>query len=174
MSCVSCALKARPGRSWVESASAIETENLVPAGKDLCDARFRMTTNAKEDGLGEDRSGAFVLGIPPSVTIAKTPVNQMSSPNQLVEWTIPVTNNGLCNLQTVTVSDVLDPGLSFESSVPPPSSVPDPQHQVPVLQVEPLSQALLVLLEGGIGHGFFSLGYMGSEKKQVLNSLSVS
>jgi uncharacterized repeat protein (TIGR01451 family) len=90
---------------------------------DLCDARFRLTANAEFDGPGEDFSSAMQLELVPSVDVTKTPPQQEICAGEDVNWTITVTNDGLCRLDDVTVEDILGAGLTYDSSDNPPTSV---------------------------------------------------
>ncbi len=96
-------------------------------GASLCNARVTLTANSEQDGLGEDRSSVVELSVPPSLRIFKSPVSQGACPGSSVEFTIVVGNDGLCDLGTITVNDILETGLTFVSSVPPPTTS-DPQH----------------------------------------------
>jgi uncharacterized repeat protein (TIGR01451 family) len=90
---------------------------------DLCDARFRLTANAEFDGPGEDFSSAFQLELLPSIDVEKTPGEQAICAGDDVTWTITVTNDGLCRLDDITVTDVLGAGLTYKSSDNMPTSV---------------------------------------------------
>ncbi|HEX7878712.1 MAG TPA: hypothetical protein VF720_04850, partial [Candidatus Eisenbacteria bacterium] len=90
---------------------------------DLCDARYRLTANAEFDGPGEDFSSAFQLELLPSIDVEKTPGEQAICAGDDVTWTITVTNDGLCRLDDITVTDVLGAGLTYESSDNMPTSV---------------------------------------------------
>jgi uncharacterized repeat protein (TIGR01451 family) len=101
---------------------------LLPPGADLCDAHIRMTANSRDDGLGEDRSDLIVLAVPPQILVTKTPETQSVCPNQPVDWTITVTNNGLCELDGESVDDVLPAGVTFLSSIPPSTGDAQNRH----------------------------------------------
>jgi uncharacterized repeat protein (TIGR01451 family) len=90
---------------------------------DLCDARFRLTANAEFDGPGEDFSSPFQLMLTPSIQVEKNPPTQAICAGEPVEWTITVTNDGLCELDAVNVEDILGAGFSYVSSSEAPTSV---------------------------------------------------
>jgi uncharacterized repeat protein (TIGR01451 family) len=90
---------------------------------DLCDARFRLTANAEFDGPGEDFSSAFQLELLPSVDVTKTPSEQAICAGEPVTWTITVTNDGLCRLDDITVTDILGAGLTYSTSDNTPDSI---------------------------------------------------
>jgi uncharacterized repeat protein (TIGR01451 family) len=59
----------------------------------------------------------------PGIVVVKTVSPGTVVPNQLVTYTIVVTNTGDVPLLPFVVTDTLDPGLTYQSANPPPSSV---------------------------------------------------
>jgi len=90
---------------------------------DLCDARFRLTANAEFDGPGEDFSSPFQLMLSPSIDVEKNPPTQAVCAGENVDWTITITNDGLCHLDEVVLEDILGAGLTYVSSGTAPTSV---------------------------------------------------
>ncbi|HEX7878521.1 MAG TPA: T9SS type A sorting domain-containing protein [Candidatus Eisenbacteria bacterium] len=118
-----------PGATFAMSGHNLEVripnyQNLLQGlnltGIDLCDAQVRMTANAEFDGPGEDFvSPPFQLEVPPQVSIGKFPPTQVVCSGQNPEWRVVVNNIGMCQLNEITVTDTLQSGMTFVSSVPP-------------------------------------------------------
>jgi len=95
----------------------------LPVTSDLCDARIRLLANAEFDFLGEDLTSAYQLEVAPAILVEKNPPTQDICAGESIDWTITVTNTGLCRLDDVTVEDILGAGMTFGSSNVVPTSV---------------------------------------------------
>jgi len=95
----------------------------VPMSSDLCNARLILLANAEFDFLSEDLTSAVQLELAPSILVEKNPPMQTICAGDTVDWTITVTNNGLCRLDDINVEDVLGAGMTFHHSNVMPTSV---------------------------------------------------
>jgi uncharacterized repeat protein (TIGR01451 family) len=121
--------QALPGATFAVSGHNLEVripnyqnllEGLPLTDVDLCDAQVHMTANAEFDGPGEDFvAPPFQLEIPPQVSIDKLPPTQLVCDGQDATWRIVIGNPGMCILNSITVTDTLETGLTFVSSNPP-------------------------------------------------------
>jgi uncharacterized repeat protein (TIGR01451 family) len=114
---------------------------------DLCDARFRLTANAEFDGPGEDFSSPFQLMLSPSIDVEKNPPTQAVCAGENVEWTITITNDGLCLLDEIVLEDILGAGLTYVSSGTAPTSVNGQtvRWELPNADLEPGDQIQITL-----------------------------
>lgn len=90
---------------------------------DLCNARIRLLANAEFDFLSEDFTSDFQLDVAPSILVEKNPPTQTICAGDPVNWTITVTNTGLCRLDDIVVLDTLGTGMTFDDSNTMPVSV---------------------------------------------------
>ncbi|WBW96627.1 Ig-like domain-containing protein [Oceanirhabdus sp. W0125-5] len=117
----STALAGNNGPGTIVSFTANVTPPLV--GKQQA-ASFSASFN---DNFGDSVSLDYceslnaTAGASPNVT--KTPTTQSVNPNDIIPWTITVSNNGILPLNNVVVTDTLPAGLTFISSVPAPTSI---------------------------------------------------
>jgi len=95
----------------------------LPIETDICNSRIILLANAEFDFLAEDLTSAVQLDLAPSILVEKNPPVQDICAGESIDWTITVTNNGICRLDDVIVEDILGNGMSFGSSNVMPTSV---------------------------------------------------